>query len=93
MSDITVQILEDIRRDIAAMDAKFEAKFDAVDAKFLATQQQIEGLGRNLGRRLDRTDERLNSIVALMGHFARRDDDIDARLRALEAEVFRRSPT
>lgn len=91
MSDITVQILEGIRADIAALDAKVEAldvKIDGVEGRL---DRKIDALDHRLSHRLDQTNDRLGSMVDLLGHFAKREDDIDSRLRALEDHVFGRS--
>ena len=103
MSDIELQLIEAVRRDLAAFDAKLTARLDAMDARFDdkfttidgwfgRTERQIDALGRSLGGRLDETNNRLDSILALLEHFAYRDGGFDSRLRALEAEVFRREP-
>ena len=63
----------DINSQIAAMDAKFEARFDAMDARFDAMDARFDEQNELLLRMIQRMDERLLN-VELMALVNRKND-------------------
>jgi len=91
MADITVEILKSIRTDIADMRGdvstlrtEVRADMARLDAKLDDTNREVH----RLARAVEHNGERLGSMVSVLRLAVGREDDLDDRIRRLEAEVF-----
>ena len=98
---VTKRDLEDalhpIRADIKALDAKFEAKFDALETRFDAIDSRFESNDArfdandkrfdSIDARFDANDKRFDSIDARFDANDKRFDSIDARFEALDTKI------
>jgi len=84
-------------RKVTGVDRKVDAvdrKVDAIDRKVDAVDRKVDGVERRLGQRIDQlavavehTNERLGSMVSVLRLSVGRQDDLDDRIRRLEAEA------
>ena len=78
--DITPQVLQQIRQDMAGLGERMSGFEDRVD-------RNITSLREEMRRGFAHTQEQLSSMIALMGVLAKNDDRLERRIEAIEARL------
>jgi hypothetical protein len=77
-SEITTQILQQIRTDIAELRTGVQGDISSLRA-------EVRDLRSDVNHRFTQVNDQFSAVLALMGRFVRHDEGHDRRLTALEA--------
>ncbi len=89
-SAITTQVLIQIRDEMRAMRASFEARFDGLEARMSRLENRMESLEARmdaLEARIDAIEKRMDSLERRTTAAEKRGDDVDLTLKQLERTI------
>ena len=78
--------LNDVLRELRALRAENDTRFDAIDRRFDAVDHRIDALSAENDRRFDAVDRRFDAVDHRIDAVDRRIDAVDRRIDALSAE-------
>jgi len=87
-SDLTIEILKDIRREVLDAKARFDSidkRFDSIDKRFDSTDKRLE----LMDQRIDITNERMGVVESTLLTLARRQRTTIKYVKAVADHVLR----